>query len=438
MDIPKEIEDFAMELFKQNYKLYVVGGYVRDHLLGICPKDMDICGNIPLEIVAKTAKICGFSCVIIQRELGTLQLKKDNIEAEYTRFRREQYENGSHCPKTVEWVDDLTQDALRRDFSVNAIYYDIMQHTLADPCQGQEDLRKKLIRTVDSPGVTLSRDGLRILRAVRFAEQLQFEIEKKTEKACKDNVYLLRDISKERVTDELRKIFYAYQKCGQNIQPYKIVHRLNRWCIWPQILPTISFRDLPLQRKVSFCSMKNKNKRLTTFYSNVYKVIPQELGYLAFLLMLVMGDIGEVMTESSIRYSTMKVLGTDGLKETKQVQSSVQKLLLCMYRLEGYDTILTFKQFAIVYHSYSLEEKDILHLIDNEYFCRVEAEYLNMKMKNIPFTPSKLAISPKQLEELGYNGKSLGQVLQLLWVEVLLENLPNEEEKLLAYLENKK
>lgn len=438
MDIPREIEDFAKELFKQNYSLYVVGGYVRDTLIGITPKDMDICGNIPLEVVEKVAKSLGFSCAIIQRELGTLSLKKASVEVEYTRFRTEEYEKGNHSPKSVQWVDDLNQDAKRRDFTVNAIYYDIIKKYIIDPCHGQDDLANKIIRTVVSPDLTLSRDGLRIVRALRFAQELQFEIDKTTEKACMHFIHLLRDISAERITDELRKIFHAYEKFGQKLSPYKIVQRLNKWRIWKQILPTYAINCFDIDGN-GFCIFrKNKNNLLRSFYKKVYTTIPQELGYFGFLILLVIGDMGSNITEGRVTYSVMKVLGNDGLKETKTMQQKVKNILLCLLQKNNFETLLSFKQFAIAYHNYSGDEKRMLHLIDDAYYCKVEAEYLSMKAKNIPFTPAGLDISPKQLEEQGYKGKELGQVLNLLWTEVLLENLPNQEEKLLQYLTNRK
>lgn len=435
--IPSEIETLAHELSKQNYTLYVVGGYVRDCLIGLNPKDMDICGNIPLENIEKMATSLGFSCTIIQKELGTMQLKKGTTEVEYTRFRKEVYDKG-HSPSSVEWVDNLSQDAMRRDFSINAIYYDIIHKTIIDPCNGQQDIIEKTIRTVDHPKITLSRDGLRILRALRFAQELHFTINKSTEKACKENVHLLREISIERITNELRKIFHAYSKNGQNISPIEIVHTLNSWRIWKEIVPTLSF-DCICECYQPLCFWdKGRNKRVSRFYRHVYRNIPQELGYLGLLVMLVMSDIGEMLTEGAIKYSVLKVLGNDGLKETRQIGQSVERLLNCMLRQTSFETALSYKQFAIAYHDFKKEEKQLLHLIDDVYYTKLEAEYLDMKLKNIPLSPSKLNVTPKQLEELGYKGEMLGRMITILWSEVLLENIKNEEQALLNYLVNSK
>ncbi len=434
MELPVELTTLAQELSSQGYPLYIVGGYVRDYLLGIPNHDIDICGNIPLEKIIEAAIKLGFSYTIIQRELGTLQLKKDSFLAEYTRFRCELYEKGEHRPVEVEWVNDLIIDAKRRDFTINSIYYDITNQKIIDPCHGQEDLDNRIIRTVEDPKITLSRDGLRILRVLRFSQELHFGIDIKTQKACMEYKHLLRDISKERITTELMKIFFAYQKNNQSSSPSFIVRLMNEWKIWKEMIPTLSFEKICLNYHQMFFWLKDQNITAYQFYKNVYLHIPAELGYMGLLILLVISDIGERITKENIPYSVMKVLGNDGLKETKHCQRSIEKILYCMIRRQDFETKLSYRQFVIAYHEYSHKEKTLLHCMDPAYYDRVEQEYDHLIQQKIPTTLSELDITAAEILQSGFPQKEIGKVMQWIHSEILLDMIPNKKANILEKL----
>jgi tRNA nucleotidyltransferase/poly(A) polymerase len=170
--------------------------------------DVDICGAMtPEEVVALGEKFDGLRVAPINPRIGTLKLIFKGREFEYTTFRRDNYDiSGAHKPSGVVFTKDVEEDAKRRDFTVNAIYYEIASGKIIDPLNGVRDLKNRLLRACNKPRVTLSEDGLRLMRLVRFAAEYGFRIEEETLRAAKDCAALILKISGERVRDELLKI----------------------------------------------------------------------------------------------------------------------------------------------------------------------------------------------------------------------------------------
>lgn len=195
-------------IFEENgFKAYLVGGAVRDALMGKEPSDWDLTTNATPEQVMKI-----FHKVIptgIAHGTVTVHFMKEEIEV--TTFRTESdYSDGRH-PDKVEYTGNIEEDLSRRDFTMNAIAVSIKDGSLVDPFDGQKDIKKKIIRTVGNPYERFSEDGLRPVRAVRFSAQLGFEIEKETFKAISDPKILsvTKGISVERFRDELMKLLKA-------------------------------------------------------------------------------------------------------------------------------------------------------------------------------------------------------------------------------------
>lgn len=180
------------------FKAYVVGGYTRDFLLGKKNYDVDICTNaLPKDIQSlfniKNANNYGGS---------NLKIGKFNIDI--TTFRKELKYEGRH-PVEIEYINDLTMDLERRDFTINAIAMDSTGNII-DPLKGVEDLHKRQIKSINDPQEKLREDPLRILRAIRFATVIDFEIEESLSSAIKIFAPLVNSLSKERVKMEYSKI----------------------------------------------------------------------------------------------------------------------------------------------------------------------------------------------------------------------------------------
>ena len=209
MRISSSLQKLAKEFAKINKHLYIVGGYVRDDILGLESQDIDICSNLQNADLEKICKKLKMKCIPINKNLGTIKIFDKEEKYEYTQFRSESYTQGNHTPEKVEFVDDIMVDCKRRDFTINSLYYDINNQELIDLVDGKNDIKNKIIRTTNLPNITLKDDGLRILRAIRFACTYNFGFEKNTYKALEFYKENLISISKERILQEIKSIATA-------------------------------------------------------------------------------------------------------------------------------------------------------------------------------------------------------------------------------------
>jgi poly(A) polymerase len=184
------------------FSAFWVGGCVRDFLLGREPQDYDIATSARPEQIEKLFK----RTVAVGRKFGVMVVVENGQPFQVATFRAEaDYRDGRH-PEQVTF-SDAQADAQRRDFTVNGLFYDPAAETLHDWVGGEKDLRAKIIRTIGSPGERFAEDHLRLLRAVRFAAQLNFEIESQTFAAVRALAPKIELISAERIRDELIKLF---------------------------------------------------------------------------------------------------------------------------------------------------------------------------------------------------------------------------------------
>lgn len=203
MDMPKNVDTAINLLQSAGFEAYAVGGCVRDSLLGKIPNDWDITTSAKPEDMKSV--FINFHCIDTGIKHGTVTVVIDGEPLEITTFRLDgEYEDNRH-PKSVTFTSDLGADLGRRDFTVNAMAYSKMTGTV-DLFGGQNDLKNKIIRCVGDPDRRFNEDALRILRALRFASALDFEIEEKTAQSLLKNCALLGNISEERIAKELLKL----------------------------------------------------------------------------------------------------------------------------------------------------------------------------------------------------------------------------------------
>lgn len=203
MDMPKNVDTAINLLQSAGFEAYAVGGCVRDSLLGKTPNDWDITTSAKPEDMKSV--FADFHCIDTGIKHGTVTVVIDGEPLEITTFRLDgEYEDNRH-PKSVTFTSDLGADLGRRDFTVNAMAYSKMTGTV-DLFGGENDLKNKIIRCVGDPDRRFNEDALRILRALRFASALDFEIEEKTAQSLLKNCALLGNISEERIAKELLKL----------------------------------------------------------------------------------------------------------------------------------------------------------------------------------------------------------------------------------------
>lgn len=210
--IPPEVTRVTSALKEAGFEAYLVGGCVRDLLLNRTPKDWDITTNAHPEQIQAL-----FEDTYYNNDFGTVgvvslprQANEEPIDptlkvVEVTPYRTDGTYSDSRRPDTVEFGVSLEEDLARRDFTVNAIAFDLDKGHLVDPYKGQDDLSAKQLRAVGDANERFQEDALRMLRAIRLGAELGFSIEQKTFEALSTNAHLLEKISKERIRDELIK-----------------------------------------------------------------------------------------------------------------------------------------------------------------------------------------------------------------------------------------
>ena len=216
MNFKKHIEtDKNLKLIRRyssklGIKSFLVGGYVRDLILNRSCKDIDIMTiGEPYKLIKSISEEKGFSDVKVFKTFGTASISFNSFNYEFVGARKESYSKNSRNPKVVPGL--FEDDMKRRDFTINAFAVSINRDygDFIDMFNGLEDLKNKVIKTCDDPHKTFEDDPLRMMRAIRFASQLNFDIEQNTFKSIIDNAERIKIISQERVTDELNKIILS-------------------------------------------------------------------------------------------------------------------------------------------------------------------------------------------------------------------------------------
>ena len=200
------MKDIALKLLNKiedaGYQAYIVGGFVRNELLGLESNDIDITTNATPKDLCSIFK----DAIMPKVEYGAVSIIINQIPFEITTFRKEFDYQNNRRPEKIIYIDSLKEDLLRRDFTINTICMD-KNGSIIDLLNGKKDLDAKEIKTVQDSISSFSLDALRILRAIRFATSLNFKLSIEVKEAIIRTKYLLRALSKERVKEELNKIF---------------------------------------------------------------------------------------------------------------------------------------------------------------------------------------------------------------------------------------
>lgn len=226
MPLPSSVEYVLSKLKENGYQAYVVGGAVRDFLMGKTPHDYDLTSDaLPSQI---SVVFKDFYQEHSGEKHGTIRVIVDHKPIEITTFRCDEGYTDYRRPDNVEFVKDVYIDSKRRDFSINAFYYS--EGHIYDFHEGLEDLNNKVIKTIGNPSTRFHEDALRILRAIRFSAKLGYEIESKTKTALLDCKEELNLIAKERILTELKEIS-STSNFFRNIKEYFPIFKLIIPCL---------------------------------------------------------------------------------------------------------------------------------------------------------------------------------------------------------------
>lgn len=226
MPLPSSVEYVLSKLKENGYQAYVVGGAVRDFLMGKTPHDYDLTSDALPSQISDVFK--DFYQEHSGEKHGTIRVIVDHKPIEITTFRCDEGYTDYRRPDNVEFVKDVYIDSKRRDFSINAFYYS--EGHIYDFHEGLEDLNNKVIKTIGNPSTRFHEDALRILRAIRFSAKLGYEIESKTKTALLDCKKELNLIAKERILTELKEIS-STSNFFRNVKEYFPIFKLIIPCL---------------------------------------------------------------------------------------------------------------------------------------------------------------------------------------------------------------
>lgn len=451
------LQQLHQQLAPEN-PLYLVGGYIRNRLFGLPPSDLDVASaNLPAKIIEQAQK-ANIAAKMINEKLGTVELHIGGQKIEHTSFRKESYgPGGGHTPREVKIGVSMEEDALRRDFSINALYYDFMQGVLLDPTKrGLVDIQKKHLRsTTTDPVIIIKDDALRLLRMVRFAAQMNLTIESELFAAAKKYVHQMHDVAKERIIMELDKILLAdeaYPMLTGNMPAQK------RGLLFMGGLGLLEVLVPEFEGYRGFGKSAYHKNNLFLHTVNTVSCIRAErtLRYAALLhdvgKPICYKETGKMLGHDAVGAEIAKhrlpLLGADK-KLTKQVAELVQ---YHMYDLNGkakenkvrlMAQQLGYTQFLRLA---DLREADVLGsgmetgtVYTAEKFRDIAKE---MQEENTPMTVQELALNGTDLQNaLGIQGELIGETLVALLKHCAIAPAQNTKHRLLyfakGYIKNK-
>ena len=431
--LPENAKKILDTMHKAGFEAYVVGGCVRDALLSREPGDWDITTNALPEDIKKLFK----RTVDTGIEHGTVTVLMDKEGYEVTTYRIDgKYEDNRH-PSEVTFTKSLTEDMRRRDFTINAMAYN-EEEGLIDRFGGIEDLENKLIRCVGEPAERFSEDALRIMRAVRFSAQLDYDIEEKTKEAIKELAPTLSKISAERIQTELVKLLVS-----DHPEKAQVMYELG---ITKVILPEFD------------ACMETSQDNPHHMY-NVGEHIIKSLGYVrndkVLRLTMFLHDIAKPLTittddEGVNHFHGHAQLGEkmahDIFRRLKFDRNTMDRVCnLIMYHDDRFPATAknvrrTMNRVGEDEFPFLLDVKYADTMAQSEYYREEKlkniedsrALYENIKKEGECVSLKKLAVNGKDLIALGVTpGKQIGEVLGAMLEDVIDEPSHNTKEYLL-------
>ncbi|MDR1794606.1 MAG: hypothetical protein LBR25_04360 [Erysipelotrichaceae bacterium] len=388
ISLPPEVLMASKKLDEAGYENYLVGGALRDALLGRKTRDYDLATSAKPQQVRKLFKKQPLS--LSGQKHGTVAIYYPNLHIDITTFRTEGSYSDFRHPDQVNYVTDIKEDLARRDFTINAMAYH-PQKGLLDPYGGQSDLDHKIIRAVRDPFTRMGEDALRILRGLRFAATLSFDIEPDTARAMHAQAELLSRIAKERITMELEGLF-AQEEIARTIADYPDVFRT--------LVPGLDFRAF-----VRSCEYPCAERLLRFLLLRTYSISKQSF-YQAFKL-------------SKKDQNTLELCYTNRHRLLQKEATLLQWLTIDLR-----DKLPLFFHYCLADAS-----KGEFRTIKS-----VWKFYEGLDKTDWVIDLSDLAIRGQDLLDLGLQGEEIGHCLIEAFTAVVNGYCENEKEKLLQYL----
>ncbi len=421
-------------LTEAGFEAYAVGGCVRDILMGTEANDYDITTSATTDEIKSV-----FSCDrIIETGIkhGTVTVLVGSIPFEVTTYRLETVYSDNRHPDEVIFTRKLSDDLSRRDFTVNSIAYN-EQNGFVDLFGGKKDIENKIIRCVGNPRIRFEEDSLRILRGIRFASTLGFEIEEETKKAMLECRKLIKNISHERVFTELSKML-----CGKNIRSI-----LTEFApVLGEVIPEINDMQGFLQH--NFHHIYDVLTHTAVVVDSTPPILHLRLAALfhdigkPYCFSLDENGVGHFYSHASKSAEIAAMRLTD-LRCDNKTRDAVIRLI------KAHDTPIEESERIIKRRLNSMGEELFFDLISlkradtaglapefnerNAHFDRLEEMAWEILEKEDCFSLKHLAVDGMDMMELGLKGKEIGEMLQRLLEAVIDGRCENDREKLIQY-----
>ena len=396
MTYPIYISAVLSVLRKNGYEAYIVGGSVRDSLLGLSPNDFDVTTSALPE---KTIELFSdFKLVTTGLKHGTVTVISDGHPVEVTTFRIDGDYKDSRHPEAVLFTDSIVADLSRRDFTVNAMAYDD-ERGVIDPFEGDADLKRKLIRTVGEPERRFSEDALRIMRAFRFSAQLGFVIDNNTLAAAKQMKGGLANVSRERIAVEFLKLITSSD-------PLYALEKMKECEVFEYVLGEHTPTDAQIRALGD--APRSERARLAILLCSA----PEEMRA---------GILAGLKLSNKLTSNTLTIAKRLSERLSGDERNARRFIGSCGELLE--DTLCSARALGILDPSFEALVRE------------------NLK-KELCLTYRDLAIGGSDIIALGAKGKEIGEVLDALLEHLINEPDDNIRERLIEfarkYLENKR
>ena len=440
VELPKSVQEVLNKFDKAGYEIYIVGGAVRDIIMGRSTNDWDFTTNATPEEILKI--IPGG---LYNNQFGTVFTDNPDDPArphEVTTFRKEEGYTDARHPDKITWGKSLDEDLARRDFTINSLALD-KNSKIVDLYKGADDIKQKLIRAVGDPNERFGEDALRMMRAVRIASELGFTIEDNTFEAIKKNAPLINKIAKERIKEELFKILTSPN-------PYDGIVLFKNSGIMQEVLPEMEKCFGVEQKSPGRHHIYDVGNHLLMSLKNCKSKDP--VTRFATLI----HDIGKAQTYKKLESGVITFYNHE-MVSTKIAQSIADRLKFSNKERDKFITLVRWHQFTVderqtdsalrrfirnvgldnIEDMLSLRVADRLGGGARETSWRLEEFKKRLvEVQKQPFTVRDLKIDGNDvMKELGLKpGPEVGKILNDLFDKVVEKKIENDKESLLEAL----
>lgn len=435
MFIPEYVQRCIDRLEQAGFAAYIVGGCVRDAQLGLTPSDYDMCTSALPE--QTEAVFSDFSLVLAGKKHGTVGVITAGGVVEITTFRTEGNYTDNRHPEWVRFVPSIEEDLARRDFTVNAMAYSPFRG-LADPFGGREDLKLGILRAVGDPAQRFREDALRILRGSRFAAKYRLTPETETLNAMIGLRHLMDNLARERVFEELCKLLLsATYEDLQRFAPLlgAVIPELEPQFDFDQRSPHHAYdlfthtahvtAALPADLPLRWAGLLHDTGKIPTFTTDETGR-GHFYGHAGAGAEIADGILRRLKAPNQLREQAVQLISLHMTKfppEKKVVRRWLSKL-----GPDTLDALLTLQEADMGSKGTGVRD-------DMEQFSALRAIIAEIQAENACLSLKDLAVKGNDLMALGFSGRDIGQRLNRLLELVLDEQLPNEKETLLKFIQ---